>query len=106
MRQSSYLSADSVDELRKFARASGVSMPQFLIATIVAYLYRVTGMEDLMFGMPVTARSNSRMRQVPGMVANVLPLRLSVTPSMSVAELLSSGQQGSTPAFAPSVLPL
>jgi amino acid adenylation domain-containing protein len=89
LRQSSYIPSDRVDELRKFARASGVSMPQFLIAAIVAYMYRVTGMEDLMFGMPVTARSNSRMRQVPGMVANALPLRLTVTSSMSVAELLA-----------------
>ena len=88
LRQTSYLSADSVNELRRFAHASGVSLPQFMIATIAAYLYRVTGMEDLVIGMPVTARAHSRVRRVPGMVANALPLRLTMRPDLSVAELL------------------
>jgi amino acid adenylation domain-containing protein len=88
LRQTIHLSADSAGLLRRFARASGVSLPQLMIASIAAYLYRITGTEDLVVGMTVTGRANSRVRRVPGMMANVLPLRLAMTPNLSVAELL------------------
>ncbi|MGR9053338.1 MAG: condensation domain-containing protein, partial [Gammaproteobacteria bacterium] len=89
LRRTAYLPAETVAELRSFARATGVSLPQFLIASVAAYLYRMTGMEDLVLGMIVTARSNPRMRQVPGMAANALPLRLKISPEQTVTELLA-----------------
>ena len=89
LRRTVYIPTDKATELRQFARETGVSLPQFLIAAITAYLYRVTGMDDLVLGMTVTARANARVRQVPGMMANVLPLRVAITPNLSVGELLS-----------------
>ncbi|WP_374090326.1 non-ribosomal peptide synthase/polyketide synthase [Methylomicrobium lacus] len=88
LRQTSNVSLETVNELRRFAQAAGASMPQTLIAATVLYLYRVTGVEDMVVGLPVTARSNNRMRRVPGMVANALPLRLAMAADISVAELL------------------
>lgn len=88
LRQTVNLSVDSVNELRRLARETGVSLPQIMIAAIAAYLYRVTGVEDLVIGFPVTARTNKRLRCVPGMVANAVPLRLAMAPDMSVTELL------------------
>jgi nonribosomal peptide synthetase DhbF len=88
LRQTIILSPDNVNELRRMARTAGASLPQILIAAAAAYFYRVTGVEDLVIGMPVTARTNSRQRQVPGMVANAVPLRLAMAPDLSMAELL------------------
>lgn len=92
LRQTSELSPGIVNELRRVARLAGASLPQIVIAATAAYLYRVTGVEDLVIGFPVTARSNGRQRSVPGMVANALPLRLAMAPNLSLAELL--GQVG------------
>ena len=39
--------------------------------------------------MTVSGRANGRMRKVPGMTANVLPLRIAVPPGLSVGELLA-----------------
>src|ERR1700730_14243228 len=70
LRQTIHLSADSVKALRATAQASGASLPQIMIAATAAYLYRVTGVEDLVIGLPVAARPKGRLRRVPGMVAN------------------------------------
>jgi len=65
--------------LREQARAINVSLPQALVAVVAAYYFRVTGAEDLIFGMPVTARVGGAMRGCPGMVANAVPIRLAMS---------------------------
>ncbi len=71
-----HLPAASVQALQQIAQELGTTLPQILIATTAAYLYRATGIEDMAIGIPVTARHNDRMRRVPAMVANAVPLRL------------------------------
>jgi nonribosomal peptide synthetase DhbF len=88
LRRTAHLSPESVTALRAVAQTVGASLPQVLIAATAAYLHRVTGVEDLVIGMPVTARANQRQRSVPGMVANAVPLRLSIEPEMTVEALL------------------
>lgn len=41
-----------------------------------------------MLGLPVSTRLGKRARSVPGMVSNVLPLRVAVRPGITVEELL------------------
>ena len=88
LRQTIHLSAESVKALRATAQASGASLPQIMIAATAAYLYRVTGIEDLVIGLPVAARPKGRLRRVPGMVANAVPLRLTMSPAMSATSLI------------------
>src|SRR5580700_7831623 len=88
LRQTTHLSAESVKALRATAQASGASLPQIMIAAAAAYLYRMTGVEDLVIGLPVAARPKGGLRRVPGMVANAVPLRLAMSPSMSATSLI------------------
>ncbi|MDB5406692.1 MAG: dimodular nonribosomal peptide synthase [Rhodospirillales bacterium] len=88
LRRTAHLPSEGVAALRVAAQAAGASLPQILIAATAAYLHRVTGVEDLVIGLPVTARANERQRSVPGMVANAVPLRLSIDPEMTVEALL------------------
>jgi len=39
--------------------------------------------------LPIAARTDSSLRAIPGMVSNVLPLRLTVRPSATLTELIS-----------------
>src|SRR6202022_2536392 len=87
-RQTIHLSPESVKALRATAQSSGASPPQIMIAATAAYLYRGTGVEDLVIGLPVAARPKGRLRRVPGMVANAVPLRLAMSPGMSAASLI------------------
>lgn len=89
LRQTAYLPAESVRALAGIAQQLGATLPQILIATTAAYLYRATGVEDMVIGIPVTARHNDRMRRVPAMVANALPLRLAMRPDLPATELIA-----------------
>ncbi|MGR8930699.1 MAG: amino acid adenylation domain-containing protein [Gammaproteobacteria bacterium] len=88
LRHTVNLQSDKTNLLRRFAGNAGVSLAQFMIAAIATYLYRITGIEDLVLGMTVTGRSSARVRKIPGMMANVLPLRLAIAPNLRVDELL------------------
>jgi amino acid adenylation domain-containing protein len=59
-----------------------------VIAATAVYVHRLTGARDVVVGLPVTARQGSLLKRTPGMVSNVLPLRLSVRPDMSPSELV------------------
>ncbi|WCM95443.1 amino acid adenylation domain-containing protein [Acidovorax sp. NCPPB 2350] len=88
LRQKTHWPAAQVNVLRDIAQSHGSTLPQILIAATATYLYRMTGVSDLVLGVPVTARYNDRMRRTPGMVANVLPLRLAMRPDIPFTDLL------------------
>src|SRR5256886_1121415 len=76
-----------VNDLRAIAQRTGTSLPQVISAASAIFLHRLTGTEDLVFGLPVAARDGAS-RCIPGMVSNVLPVRLAVHPSMTVSEVI------------------
>jgi amino acid adenylation domain-containing protein/thioester reductase-like protein len=88
LRDRSFMAPELVKSLRALALSSGASLPQILIAMTAAYLYRVTGAEDLIVGLTVTGRANSRMRRTPSMLANVVPLRLLMDPALSILDAI------------------
>ncbi|MET7530313.1 amino acid adenylation domain-containing protein [Streptomyces goshikiensis] len=82
-----YTEADTA-RLRDAASAAGVRVPRLLVAALAGYLHRVTGARDLVLGLPVTTRLDPAAAGVPGMVSNILPLRLAVRPGTTGRELL------------------
>ena len=79
LRATALLPQATVLRLRERTRGMNVSLPQALIALVAAYYFKMTGAEDLVFGLPVTARMSGAMRRVPGMVANAVPIRLAMS---------------------------
>ncbi|MFK0251245.1 non-ribosomal peptide synthase/polyketide synthase [Amycolatopsis azurea] len=88
-RHSWELPAAKTGRLRKFALDAGTRLSRVAIAAVAAYAHRVTGAEDLVLGLPVTARTTRALREQPGMVSNVLPLRLTVRPETTPARLVA-----------------
>ncbi len=88
LRHTAVLSPDFVEDLRAAARAAQGSFPQLMIAAFAIYYYRMTGADDLVLGLPVTARTNGRLRRIPSMLANAVPLRLRFKPSDTVADTI------------------
>ncbi|MGY0233761.1 amino acid adenylation domain-containing protein [Longispora urticae] len=66
-----------------------VADPARVIAAVAAYTHRVTGARDLVLGLPVSARLDPSTRDVPGMVSNVLPLRVAVRPDTRTTDLVA-----------------
>ncbi|MFD3938565.1 amino acid adenylation domain-containing protein [Streptomyces sp. NPDC058611] len=88
-RRTTELSAADTDRLKAAAQASGVRLSALLVAAVAAYTHRTTGEQDLVLGLPVTTRRDRAILGVPGMVSNIVPLRLTVRPGTTVAELLA-----------------
>ncbi|MFF0739962.1 amino acid adenylation domain-containing protein [Streptomyces sp. NPDC004111] len=86
-RRTAHLSPTATDQLRELASSIRATWPEVLIAAQALYLSRATHSEEVVLGLPMMGRMGSVALRVPGMVMNVLPLRLTVTPSATFAEL-------------------
>ncbi|MFD9035384.1 amino acid adenylation domain-containing protein [Streptomyces sp. NPDC059567] len=89
LRRTAELSAEATDRLNAAADNAGVRPSRLLIAAVAAYLHRVSGEQDLVLGLPIAAREDAVSATVPGMVSNIVPLRVSVRPATTGAELLT-----------------
>jgi len=87
-RQTLTLSVALSEHLSQIGQAFGASRPQTLIALVAAYFYRMTGAEDLVIAMPVSARVNAIQKNTPTMLANAVPIRLAFSATMSFQTLL------------------
>jgi amino acid adenylation domain-containing protein/non-ribosomal peptide synthase protein (TIGR01720 family) len=88
LRSVATLTAREAESIRDLARESGAAWPIVIVAAQALYLHRVTGRTEVVLALPVAARPGGPADQVAGMVANVVPLRLTVRPETTLAELL------------------
>ncbi|MFF4674023.1 condensation domain-containing protein, partial [Streptomyces sp. NPDC001279] len=84
--------ADSAD-IRKLARSLKTSLTGIAIAATAAYVSSITGEKEVISGLPVTGRSGSLQRRTPGMMANIIPIRLDVHPGEQFSELTRRASQ-------------
>ncbi|GAA2398793.1 hypothetical protein GCM10010420_26300 [Streptomyces glaucosporus] len=77
------------ERLRAVAWEARVTWQTVLVAALGAYTRRMTGTDDVLLSLPVTARVGGTMQGIPGMVVNYLPLRLGVRPGTTRADLLA-----------------
>jgi amino acid adenylation domain-containing protein/non-ribosomal peptide synthase protein (TIGR01720 family) len=88
LRQAGWLDETTSDRLRALVKTIGVRSASAAIAAMAVYLQRMTSAEEIVLGLPVAARRDPALRTVPGLMSNIVPLRLEPRPEMSVAELL------------------
>ncbi|MDQ0610861.1 natural product biosynthesis luciferase-like monooxygenase protein/amino acid adenylation domain-containing protein [Variovorax sp. W1I1] len=88
IRSSYRVEKPALDALAELARASETSLARTLIATVAAYLFRTTGVRDLSIGLPVAGRSEET-RAIPCMMSNTLPMRLSISPEMTMRDIVT-----------------
>lgn len=93
IRRSWTIPPEMVERLRSLARANGATLPQGLTAILAAYVFRMTGREDFVVGMPMTGRGSRILRQVPGLAANVVALRFRPGPQTSFLDLLEQSRR-------------
>ncbi|ASS75853.1 non-ribosomal peptide synthetase [Tumebacillus algifaecis] len=86
-RRTASLPPASASRLKAAATKMMVNWSDLVLATTAAYVHRLTGAQDVVLGLPMMCRLGSVALKIPGMVMNLLPLRLAVRPDMSLAEL-------------------
>ncbi|MFE2532170.1 amino acid adenylation domain-containing protein, partial [Streptomyces sp. NPDC059371] len=79
------------DALRAAAGRCGVRWSRLVVAATALYAHRLTGNQDVVLALPVTARrgADRDLTAVPGTTSNVVPLRLTVRPDMPWRELVA-----------------
>ncbi|MEV0919321.1 amino acid adenylation domain-containing protein [Streptomyces sp. NPDC049967] len=100
LRRTVELTGQDAERLHTAAGNAGVRPSRLLVAAVAAYLHRATGEQDLVLGLPVAARQDPVSAVVPGMVSNVVPLRLTVRPGTTGADLVADVRRGISEAAA------
>lgn len=93
------LSKKRLKHLEKLATEQGVTLFVLLLSAYYVLLYRLTQQEDLVVGTPIAARLRSEAEQLIGPFLNMLPLRQSLSPEMSFAQLCQSVKKMTLDAF-------
>jgi len=87
IRSSRRMEKSALKGIEALARVSQTSLSRTLIAAVAAYLFRTTGVQDLSIGLPVSGRS-TETRAIPCMMSNTLPMRLSISPEMTMRDIV------------------
>ncbi|MDI5982067.1 non-ribosomal peptide synthetase, partial [Amycolatopsis magusensis] len=88
LRSSGALDAAGLDRLRAAARAAGTLWTVWVTAAFGAYLNRMTGQDDVLLTVPVTARTTPVALNTPGMLSNQVPLRFPVEPGAGAGRIV------------------
>jgi enterobactin synthetase component F len=87
-RRTTRLTPETTEGLRELAARVRATWPDILVAAQALYTSRATDRSEVVLGLPMMSRMGSAALRVPGMVMNVLPLRLTVAPDATFAELV------------------
>jgi hypothetical protein len=68
----------TISRLGSIGERTGASLPQLATAAAAIFVHRLTGAQDAVLDVPVTARMTPLARSTPSMLANALPVRLAV----------------------------
>ncbi|OAB38471.1 amino acid adenylation domain-containing protein [Paenibacillus glacialis] len=88
IRQSAKLTPAGINGLQVAASQTGSSWPEIVMVATAIYVHRLTGASEVILGLPMMCRLGSASLRIPGMVMNLLPLRVVVRPEMSLSELI------------------
>ncbi|MCC3775537.1 AMP-binding protein, partial [Streptomyces sp. UNOB3_S3] len=94
LRSTAHLGTEETARLRELAASVRATWPDVLFAAQALYLSRATGSERVTLALPMMGRMGSVALRIPGMVMNVLPLRFTVTPDTTFAELAHQADLG------------
>ncbi|WP_299536190.1 amino acid adenylation domain-containing protein [uncultured Streptomyces sp.] len=88
LRRTAHLPTATADRLKDLAGTLRATWPEIVVAAQALHTARATHRTDVVLGLPLMGRMGSAALRIPGMVMNVLPLRLTVAPDDTFAGLV------------------
>jgi nonribosomal peptide synthetase DhbF len=76
------------------AQRHAASPAAVIVAAAAIYIHRMTGVSDMLIGMPLAARVGVKSRSIVGVAANALPLRIAVAASDRIGEVIARTARG------------
>ncbi|MEU0530190.1 amino acid adenylation domain-containing protein [Amycolatopsis tolypomycina] len=89
VRRSAWLPRADAERLKETAWQSRVAVPELVVAATAAFVRRMTGSPDVLLTLLTTGRRGAATRRIPGVLANPLPLPLTVRPDLTRGALLA-----------------
>ncbi|MDW5329211.1 non-ribosomal peptide synthetase/type I polyketide synthase, partial [Plantactinospora sp. KLBMP9567] len=83
------LAPELAGALREVAAAHGATPTMLLLTGYVLLLHRLTGARELIVGLPVAGRVDGRWRQMIGMCANLVPIRVRIAPTAPLGDCIA-----------------
>ncbi|MFC1851967.1 amino acid adenylation domain-containing protein [candidate division CSSED10-310 bacterium] len=93
------------ETVRDISRREGVTLFMTLFASFLTLLYRYTGQEDLIIGVPVAGRELMETEGLIGMFINTLALRVNLSGNPTFLELLHKVHEVTLAAYAHQQVP-
>ncbi|WP_330324596.1 amino acid adenylation domain-containing protein [Streptomyces pseudovenezuelae] len=87
LRHTGALGDEDFVRLRAAARRHRTSWPVLMMTALGLLVHRLTGSTDLVLGLPSSARTGAQ-RDTPGMVSNMVPLRLAFDRGTTLGQLV------------------
>ena len=91
--------------LRAVAERNDATLFVLLLAAFQSLLYRWTGQDDLVVGVPVSGRESTELEAVIGLFANIVPIRTRFETSLTFPQLLGEVREHVLDAHAHQDLP-
>ncbi|WP_327101316.1 amino acid adenylation domain-containing protein [Nocardia vinacea] len=98
-RVSGALPAATAELLDTVAKAAGSNAAPTIVAAFGAYLAAMTSAPEVVLSLPVSGRTTAALRRSGGMVANVVPMRLMLSPTTTVGDVIRAAQSELTGAL-------
>ncbi|MGA9872820.1 MAG: condensation domain-containing protein, partial [Rhodococcus sp. (in: high G+C Gram-positive bacteria)] len=90
--ESAALSGDVVAALENSDSTKNATAAAVVIAAFACYLSRMTGRDEVLINIPVSARTTAVLRRSGGMLVNVAPLSIRIDSSDTVGDLVQKVQ--------------
>ncbi|WP_437901751.1 amino acid adenylation domain-containing protein [Sorangium sp. So ce124] len=72
----------------RFLQQRGLTLNIFMLAVLSLQIHRLTGQSDFVLGTPIANRNDRRLEKMLGLFATAIPMRCTIAPGASFAELL------------------
>jgi len=84
-----HISQDVRTQTEAFSQAHGATLFMVLIAVFQVLLHHYSNQDDIVIGSPIASRNSSRLENLIGCFANVIPLRTQIQNNPSFREFLA-----------------
>ena len=88
IRHSSSVPASLLELLAGVGHQCGTTLAQVFEAAAAVCVHRLTGADEVVLGAALTTRIGRKMRSIPAMASNILPLRVNFSARMTFDDLL------------------
>ncbi|MGG7102287.1 amino acid adenylation domain-containing protein [Rhodococcus sp. 24CO] len=83
------MDADLAAQITKVAKLWETSEVPVIAGAYAVYLARMAGVTEVTLSLPISGRTTAAMRRSGGMLANIVPMRVSVDPELTAAQLVN-----------------